>query len=177
MSYQEKDRRPKTVTLIERLRAYHPDQHILTVAVQLDNPSAMRDFLFQYADEIRRDSHSLESIKQHPLDAAAARIRRTANYFDRDTANRWKELLETGTLQNPIDHSMDWYTLPKALIKSPEEELVEIKKENARLKREVRGKNREIPVQKDSLIKNKPKPSRSQGASITTKNSVIPNSR
>lgn len=107
MSFKEEERRHQPLSVIERLRMQYPNENILDVAVELDNPLDMKDFFFQYANELETN-HSLKVVRQRPFDTAKGHIIRSANYAGREVVRRWHEFFATGTLQEIVDHSFDW---------------------------------------------------------------------
>lgn len=100
----------KPLSVIERLSAQYPNRNICDVAVQrLDNPKDMSAFLFQYAQELGRTSIRPET-RANPFDTAIELVNRMAAFYGGEIAKRWYELIDTGTVQNPPDHSLEWIT-------------------------------------------------------------------
>lgn len=97
-------RKNPELTIMERLRADHPDENIVSLGAALKHPSEMSAFYFQYAEELKTSSR-LEVVRQHPYDTAKGHITRMANHIDRETVGRWQEFFATGTTR---DTSLDW---------------------------------------------------------------------
>lgn len=106
---------PKPLSVIERLRVQNPRRNICSVAVsQLDNPTEMSQFLIQYAQELGRTSERPET-RAHPFDTAVELVDRMAGLHGGEAASRWHELIDTGTVKNVPDHSLDWLTPERRL--------------------------------------------------------------
>jgi len=102
------EKTPKPLPVIERLRAQYPGRDICSVAVsQLDDPTEMSQFLIQYAQELGRTPARPET-RVHPFDTAVELVDHRADLYGGEIASRWHELIDTGTVQNVPDHSLDW---------------------------------------------------------------------
>lgn len=101
---------PTTPPIIDMLRAQYPGRNVCSVAVtQLDQPADMARFLIEYAHELGKTSERPET-RANPFDTAVMLVDRVATLHGGEIADRWHELIDTGTVRHVPDHSLDWIT-------------------------------------------------------------------